>query len=119
MHFDFVIPVANSMEPHLKEIARRQKDGQMRGGALHKDLLVLEKQVEKAGKRSQAELLQEMTKFNQKKDEVDKEKAKILEDTLLFERSRFIFLIEAFLKVTREQGNLGSLLSAINTCVPL
>lgn len=76
-------------------------------------------------------------RFNALKDTQDKEKAKILEEILLFERSRFIFLIEAFLKVllpsllpitlnshilnvkvVKEQANLGSLLAAINNDMP-
>eukprot|EP01128_Nolandella_sp_AFSM9_P004693 TRINITY_DN2147_c0_g1_i1.p1 TRINITY_DN2147_c0_g1~~TRINITY_DN2147_c0_g1_i1.p1 ORF type:complete len:457 (+),score=127.52 TRINITY_DN2147_c0_g1_i1:30-1373(+) len=115
MHEDFVVPIADTMEPHLKEIATKAKEVRSKGGVMQRELAQAEKALAKASKRGQKDLKSEMERFNVTKDQLDQQKAAILEEVMLFERHRFIFLIEAYLKTVKEWGNLGTVMGNIQT----
>jgi len=104
---DFLIPISRSMEPHLKEIGDLSRDVKNSVSGFSKQMAVSEKDLEKAGKSGQTQLVEAMENFNKKKDEVDKQKAEILLNVLLKERERYIFIIELYLQTLQYEIALG------------
>eukprot|EP01125_Pyxidicula_operculata_P019897 TRINITY_DN7241_c0_g1_i1.p1 TRINITY_DN7241_c0_g1~~TRINITY_DN7241_c0_g1_i1.p1 ORF type:complete len:247 (+),score=59.01 TRINITY_DN7241_c0_g1_i1:20-760(+) len=104
---ELIVPVAKSMDPHLKDIKDKATQIQKKNAAFQKDMTDTEKSVEKAGKQSQTALVEAMKKFNEKKDSIDQQKAELLLDVLLMERVRYIFLLDLYIKPIKSQIDLG------------
>jgi len=115
---DFIGPISKSMDPHMKELNDLTRDVKSNVSSLEKQMTASEKELKKAGKSGQSELVLKMQEFNIKKDDVDKKKADILLNVLLKERERYIFLIENFLKTLQSQIFVGKQMQSMDTDMP-
>jgi len=115
---EFIGPISKSMDPHMKELNDLTKDVKSNVSSLEKQMITSEKELKKAGKSGQTELVQKMQEYNKKKDDVDKKKADILLNVLLKERERYIFLIENLLKTLQSQILVGNQIQSMDTDMP-
>jgi len=106
------------MEPHYKDIGNRSKDVAKKSSTMAKEMQAYEKLVAKVSKKGQSEFVEEMKRFNKKKDELDIEKAKILEEVFLFERARFCFVVEVACGPIKACIAMGNMLASLNEFLP-